>query len=37
MAIVDYQVVHDMSAILSWADCSNTNDQAIDRLATPFK
>ena len=33
MATIDSQVLRAMSAILSWADCSNTSDCAIDRLA----
>ena len=36
MATIDSQVLRAMSAISSWAECSNTNDCAIDRLTTPL-
>ena len=36
MATIDSQVLRAMSAISSWAECSNTNDCTIDRLATPL-
>ena len=36
MATVDSQVLQAMSAISSWVECSNVNDCAIDRLATPL-
>jgi hypothetical protein len=34
---VDSQVLEVMSAISSWAECSNVNDRAIDRLAMTLK
>jgi hypothetical protein len=37
MATVDSQVLQAMSAISSWAECSNANDRAINQLATPLK
>ena len=36
MATIDYQILRAMSAISNWAEFSNTNDYAIDRLATPL-
>ena len=36
MATIDSQVLRAMSAISSWAECNNTNDRAINRLATPI-
>ena len=37
MAAVDSQVLPLMNAISTWAECSNVNDRAIDRLAMPLK
>ena len=36
MATIDSQILRAISAISSWAECSNTNDCAINRLATPL-
>ena len=36
MATIDSQVLRAMSAISSWAKCINTNDRAINLVATPI-
>ena len=36
MATINFHVHQAMSAISSWAECSNTNNCAINQLATPL-